>query len=98
MPHYLIPGELANRVSGLVGATAISFSLSERDFYYNTPIPTVIEQFEDGTFLSIEGEAQVTLSGAGMSGLLDGTLRHYRYGGPLLTRCTARSHGFVMTN
>lgn len=100
-PHYLIPGELANRFVGLVGTTAISFSLTERDFYYSTPIPTVIEQFEDGTFLSIDGEAQVTLSGAGMSavlsGVLDGTLRHYRTGGPLLTTCTSRSHGFVMT-
>ncbi|HYN08965.1 MAG TPA: carboxypeptidase-like regulatory domain-containing protein [Vicinamibacterales bacterium] len=81
-PQFLVSGGQGNRFTGVVTATGATFEVrSYRDYYYyrNGPEhPDVVEVLPDGSLLVVTGKPSVTVTSAGLSGRMSGSLTQYR--------------------
>ena len=94
-----------NKFTGRAVGGAVIFALRrfQAYYYFYSPsgYPDVAEQLSNGTIVVVEGDVTTTLSGATLSGWLNGGVMHWDTGFPLgfrsLGRCDGSGHQFTLS-
>lgn len=86
--------------TGVAGVGRATFTLDPFDpsySFYSGGYPSIVELLSNGTLLMVDGQAGVTGTAAGLSGVLTGGIVNRARGGAFIGGCVSSAHQFRLT-